>query len=325
MSTELARVEDATHSLQQAIRGALEYIASIESSADAAEAKKRIDLAKEWARIQKVGRDARIDVALVEIAFMRRIVTIQQRSVLPKVLQGVATFWAAQPESKLRALVEEFIDESPSVKRIKEFVEGREVYQSNHSYVTTGQLYANQETEAGPLSGTSTLELETLRGEIGTTLTQIIAEWTRRREDGFSISELFQELVETLAIDQEWEHWPGVHDAMLALCREAILKAPAQLVGDSRLPAFITCIDRRDDGPAAREGNWIRVPLEFATLAQLRDMAELRRSQADDARRSAERIENLLDDLMAVHGQDTDLGSVFVLDAAHLLRMKAAS
>lgn len=317
---------DASHlAFIRSIRDARVFVGQIESADQAVETKKRIDLAKEWAKIEKAGREVRVDLALLEIAFMRRVYVIGELNVFSKTMQGVARWWGEQHETQLRPMIEEFIDNTSSVKSIKEWAESGRDWRRNNGYVQSGDLYREQQTEVGSHTAADQVGVDWMTSGINKSLMAVVERWCLSKEDGFSITDLAQEVVEDLALEQQWDYWPGMHEGMLTLCREAVLRSPARLVGGERLPAFVTCVDRREGGTASGENNWIRVPLEFATLAQLRDHAALRRKQADDATRAADRAEDLLTSLLGAVDGDEEPYATGILDAASRLPMAAAS
>lgn len=321
MSRELANVASTAVSFSNSIAQAMEFVRSIHSKSDAEDVKKRIDLAKEWARIEKVSRGIRVDLALLEVTYLRRVVEIGEKKILGKSYQGVAAWWAEQPETLLRGLIESHIDETSSVKTIKEAIEYGETRTKNYGYVRSLGLYRDQ-GQSDDLHGPDGYSVQRMSEEIDEALMAIVQRWSRDQEEGFTINDLVEEVIEAVSFDS----WPGMHDALSALCREAILKAPVHLVGDAKLPAFVTCRDRRDEGPAAGETLWIRVPIDFATLRQFKDMVDLRQRQADDARRTFERLENQYHDLLsAAEGSADDPLSALVVDAASRVSEAVAS
>ncbi len=310
--TALARVDSEVASFRSTLSQARAFINEITDARQSSEAYKRLKLAREWARIRGVADAVTRDLLELEISCLRKIVEIGGISDLPRTMQAVAKWWYEKTDAQVTDLIERYGQGTSSAKTVKETADRDQSRYDRAAYVTSPEFLQNQsfegDTPAYPEDYKSALA-DLVQHFYDDVCDDVLGE---RGSAGFEVAEIAERFMRDIGIGKgdDPEAW-GQREGIFELCRRAILEAPSTMIGGSRAPAFITCVDR-----SPFKGKWVRVPFRVANLYQLHDMVKLRAEQADAARRSAEAIADLYDQ-MAAAAEEIDsqvLGDI----AAHM-------
>lgn len=286
MSTALDKVSADATTIRSSITDALAFISSIGTEEQSREAYDRVQLAKEWARIRKVGREVRRDLLRLEIHLLRKVAQLGTLTALPTSHRAAAKFFADKTDEQVEALLGEFAEDVTSSVTIyrrvlcnDEQTEARRLVTSG-DYARPDHVYLADETRDWAVQEYS--------GDLKAGLAALLEHYYDEDEDGFSVLSLAEQVCQSVGLDERSAIW-GAHEGLLEVCRKAIRDAPTVAVMGTDAPRFVTCL-RRAPGLTPY---WIRVPFHAATLEQLHDMLTLRREQAGKAAAVADSLLNL--------------------------------
>lgn len=288
MTTALESTNSDVATARSSIRHALAYIEGITSPDQASEAHDRVKLAKQWAKIRKISAEIARDLVALEIACLRKIVEVGGTSDLPNMIQGVAKWWAEQPAASIPSLLDQYGHDTVSAKTVRDRCLWDLDHRGSREYVASGGQAQDQEFFEADMRDAGLAASRTYK----TALADLVQEFVDNSDDeGFDIAEIAEDLMKRIGLDlhDDSVSW-GERIGTFELCRKAVLEAPSIMIGKSKAPAFITCFNRAN---GVANGDFIRVPFRQANLWQLADMVELRRRQAADAQRAADRLVEL--------------------------------
>lgn len=275
--TALEKVAAEVASARDSARAALAFVNSIASPDDASEAYDRVRLVKEWAKIRKIAREVHDDLLRLECHCLRKLAQLDALSIVPRGQRTTAEFYRDLSDSQINDLIREFGEKAtPNSLRQRatakgEFDKGRR-YAIDGEHLRCRTTYAKQE-----VADAAERHLRDTQGALAAILEDYI-----EGDEGFSVYELTQQLIESVDLDERSARDWGVRAGLTEVCRKAVRDAPDVMINGSVAPRFITCLDRSLSYAGQRD-HWIRVPFHAATLDQLADMVELRSKQAADA------------------------------------------
>lgn len=290
------RTADLTSAIRAAVR--------IE---DVSEARARIEAVKAWAKVHGKTKDMRLDLLRLEVEALVRLVELDGLDTLTPAERKAARHLASLTSDERDELItrrgtfttasgmcaamwrEEHLERQLDLSRRR----GRE-------FASSPGRSAEYDPEEGRDAAHS----------IANVLGGLLDVYTNEGQP-FTTSEIADHIISEAAQGDAVEEDAALLQGVREVVREAIRKAPALSIDGTVLPRLVTA---RTD-----EGQHVRVPVEFATMAHLADMIAMRREQLEQDRKALERLQAIEKKLQGMPGGSVPTTRIGALVAASVL------
>lgn len=259
----------------------------------------RMGVAREWAKLQEDAAELAERLVWLEAVILRRIGQLDPK-VLPGPRRPAARHFASLDDATLAKLVTDYPARTAvSVYNLWAKAQGfRRQQQRGRDRIFQGRLDSEideDEDITTELRHAMETRILTVRQAAAVIINEYASGW---RPTVSGVVEAFideempmSEFANPLEISAFRK---GLTDAV----REAFLAAPVVATERSwEIPAFITTLD-------VETGEWLRVPSEFATVADARMMLALRKGQVESMSRANAAVEEVMANRFRVHDRD---------------------
>lgn len=303
--------------LAQAHTALGDLIANVESLRDPEElreARARTEAVKAWAKAHGKLAEIRLDLLRVEVALLVRIAEVGALRVLSD-RDAKAVRWLAALSAQEREHLLKTVGKTTTAAGMCQAVwTAEENARAHRANFEIGQ--ARAEEPCAPDMETATAEAWHAVVGVNAALAKVLDDYLTEGV-AFSVDDLADEVMQS-AGNHHYAQDEGIAEGVREVCRRAIRRAPTVKLDGTVLPRLVTT--RTDDG------QYIRIPVENALMANLDDMLVLRREQvaADQAALAA--LEAVANRLREVPGctRESRIGDLIARSVVTTQRRDAA-
>lgn len=238
------------------------------------ELRARIEAARAWAKVHRTIKKVRLDLLRVEVEALARIAQLGGLDSLAKRDHEAATYLGTLTDSEREQLVKEA---GPSVTTAAGLVATlwrvERLTEAASARVKAGRAIAQ--------GGAGVAELTRFVRPVGQVLRDLVDRYTEEGQP-FTVGSVAADLIEDAAIG-DFAADPTLNKGVEEVCRDAIRRSPVVEIDGTILPRLITALDG--------DGEYVRIPIEHATLAHLASMCDLRREQLAQDQAALDRLE----------------------------------
>lgn len=277
----MTQVATVSHDVAQArvtIAGVRKMLSEATEPDVVTEARNRIKLAREWAKIQKVAAEVSRDLLAIEAECLRRICQLGALDVLKPHERRAAEFFGAMSDAELAAVVEEFGNASTAVGV---FRASERATQDRFKRDRGRRIGQGREYDEPDENFDASVKYYNVR--VRAALASIVDEYAAH--DSFTVGQMADDLLTDIGWDP-LDVDPAVRDGISEVCRAAVRKAPPSVVDGFTTPRFVTCYE-------PESGSFIRIPFNNARIEQLEQMLTIRREQLEQDRAALTRLESI--------------------------------
>lgn len=283
MSGEVALVATSVARNRVTLEGLAQAIDALGDLGSVREARARIEALRAWAKVHNQLREVRVDLLKAEIAALVRIVELEGLDELPPAERKAAQHLAGMSARARAALIADSAEKITTAAGMVRALWAMEQNARNEQ----AQFTLGRRAATNPGLPTDK------PAEIADVLRQIVEDYSEAGEH-FTVASLADELIESARIPDWVEADEAMRLGVREVVRAAIMRAPTLYVDGTALPRLVTA--------TTENGDYVRIPVENATLAHLDQMRDLRREQIDQDQAALRRLDVVAGKLRAVSG-----------------------
>lgn len=296
--TALAIRDSSVVNFRQTLGDLLSDINSADDTEQLLEAKDRIRLAREWAKIHKTLSEIHLDLLRAEVSCLRRIGQLSATSVLPSHARPAAQFFATLSDDEVDRYLAKYGAASTAVG-VYRLLCKRGQQEENVEYGRRFAQGCSVSVDGEPQTEASWDLIDSWsRGRTRAALAILLEDFASR---SFTVGEMADEVLLETGLAEADSDFAEIRQGVSEICRSAIRKAPALTMDGQKVPTFVTCRSLEAEG-------YLRVPFAQATLRQFAEMVDLRRRQLAEDQAAFDRLKSAYQSVLAGCGCCPPLG-----------------
>lgn len=305
MNNTLISIEEGISVLERGKQNINDLIERVKGSSNRQELidiYKQIKLAKEYAKLNDIAHAMRIDFLTLEINCIINLYRIDYNYFTGN-LKKVAIWYSKLPEERLNELIKESRCSIRTANGLYNDIVGtqerKDFYTNKGKSLITDRkhdYYNNNEYDRYDDKYSFEIDEEIFYNELYAMINSCIEEG-----EPFTIRTLRDKIISKIHIFRDermntrsyikLQNEQFLSEAIDEVCRHAVRMTKHIMIGeDIKAPRFITC--RVDDEDIDGKG-WIRIPFEYGTLCDLKQMLDLRKEQLRQDCRAYMSLRNL--------------------------------
>lgn len=258
-------------------------------------AHERLGVAREWAKLQEDVAEATERLVWLEAVILRRIARLGAIEVLPPAKRRAARHFAGLEDGDLSSLLNDF----PGRTAVTSYnlwakAEGIKASRRRGSEFAFGEHRVSADDDQG-IRDEIRFAAEGRALDVRQAAAVLVGEYGYAFLPGLpggAVSRVVDDFIDDynpIPDDASPLEVTAFRKGLSAAVREAFIAAPVETTERSwEIPAFITTFSEST-------GEWLRTPSEYATVADARQMLDLRRGQVESAQRSLDALERVFE------------------------------
>lgn len=260
---------------------------------DLVEVRARIEAQRAWAKVHGQAKKLRLQLLVVEIEALVRIVELGGLDCLPKRDRRAAQWLASMTVEQRSALIAESGSATTAVGLCGTVFQQQDCRDRMAAQKRRGRDFADAPSADDVPINDRIAAAAARAQDLGGVLHNVLDKWVRQGIE-FTVPEIAEQIIEECGIDPE-QAGEAFQEGVAEVVRTALRTAPPMVIDGTPIPKVIT---------VRRDGGYVRIPTENATLAHLDDMILMRREQAQQYLDAVQRLQDAADRLREMAAGD---------------------